>query len=124
MTLLLIALAGGVGAATRFVLDGVINARWSAGGLRPGIVVINVVGSFLLGLLVGLAARGSGLSTDTVAVLGLGFCGGLTTFSTASLEPVHLWATGERGPATAYVLVTLIGSLLAAWLGLALAALA
>lgn len=120
MTVLFIALAGGAGAATRFVLDSLISARWAVRELRPGIIVVNIVGSFLLGVIVGLAGNGSGLAPQTAAVLGVGFCGGLTTFSTASLEAVHLWATGERRPALAYVLVTLLGSLLAAWLGLAL----
>lgn len=119
MTLLLIALAGGLGATTRFVLDVLISARWTVRELRPGIVVVNIAGSFLLGAIVGLAGSGSGLSPHTATVLGVGFCGGLTTFSAASLEAVHLWATGERRPAIAYVLVTLLGSLLAAWLGLA-----
>ena len=84
MTPLLIALAGGLGAATRLVVDGLVRRRvlppfpWAT-------VLINITGSFLLGLLVGL---GPGDRWQDVA--GTGFLGGYTTFSTASLETAGL----------------------------------
>lgn len=120
MTLLLISLAGGAGAAARFVADGVIARRLASSPFPPGIVIVNIVGSFILGLIVGLAASGAGLPTHTAAILGTGFCGGFTTFSTASLEAVHLWVNDGRRDAVAYVLVTLVGSLSAAAIGLSL----
>ena len=84
MTVLLLALAGGLGAASRLVVDGLVRHHvrldfpWAT-------VLINVTGSFLLGLLVGL---GAGERWQQVA--GTGFLGGYTTFSTASLETAGL----------------------------------
>lgn len=117
--LVLVMLAGGVGAAARFVVDGTIGRFVSRGPFPLGIVVINIVGSFALGAVTGLAS-GSVLSAETARVLGLGFCGGFTTFSTASLEAVKLWAEEGIGRATAYTAVTVVGAVAAAWLGLAL----
>jgi CrcB protein len=84
MTPLLIALAGGLGAATRLVVDGLVRNRVSP-TFPWATVLINVTGSFLLGLLVGLAP---GDRWHDVA--GTGFLGGYTTFSTASLETAAL----------------------------------
>lgn len=80
MTPLLIAVAGGLGAATRLVVDMMVGRRvpdrfpWAT-------VIVNVSGSFLLGLLVG-----AGVSTRWEVVAGTGFLGGYTTFSTASVQ--------------------------------------
>ena len=84
MTALLLALAGGLGAATRLVVDGLVRQRvrvdfpWAT-------VIINLTGSFLLGLLVGVDPGGRWHD-----VAGTGFLGGYTTFSTASLETAGL----------------------------------
>lgn len=84
---LALALAGGVGAIARFVLDGLIRDR-AAGDHPIGTMIINLSGSLLLGLVVGLVT--SGLPTAWQTVAGTGFCGGYTTFSTACLETVRL----------------------------------
>ena len=117
MTALLVALAGGLGAATRFVLDGAI-ARRNPYRLPLGTVIINITGSLLLGLLTG-AFLAHGGSSEVKLVLGTGFLGGYTTFSTASVEAVRL-ATGTRSLAlaVAHALGMLIASLAAAGLGL------
>ncbi len=87
IVLLLIA-AGGLGAVCRFVLDGAIQAR-STVELPLGTLVINISGSLILGLLTGLTL--AHLLPDTVRlVVGTGFLGGYTTFSTASFETVRL----------------------------------
>lgn len=91
MTVLLVVavgLAGGVGAVARLVLDGVLRARVRV-AFPLGTTVINVTGSFLLGLVTGLALA-HGLPPEWRAVLGTGFLGGYTTFSTASYETVRL----------------------------------
>ncbi|WP_200940048.1 fluoride efflux transporter FluC, partial [Aeromicrobium sp. Root495] len=87
---LLVALAGGLGAATRFWLDGTLRGRSRAVG-PWATVVINVTGSFLLGLLVASAPDGAWHD-----VLGTGFLGGYTTFSAASVEALRL-AQGRQG---------------------------
>ena len=103
MTVLLIALGGAAGAAARF---------WVARRL-PGVratLLVNVVGSLLLGLLLG-----SGDSLN--ALLGLGFCGAFTTFSAFAVQTVEL----PRRRGWVYALVTVSLCLSAAALGIALA---
>lgn len=121
MTILLLALAGGAGAATRFVTDAVV-ARHNRFRVPLGTVVINVTGSLLLGLLAGLFAFSPADSTAATvkAVIGTGFCGGYTTFSTASVEAVRLWSAEGPGTGIRYAAVTLVASLAAAAVGLAL----
>jgi len=94
-----IALAGGLGAAARFVLDGVVRARTVSRTTFPvGTFVINATGSLLLGLVVGLTS--AQLLPETLqAVVGAGFLGGYTTFSTASFETVRLLQERRLGEA-------------------------
>lgn len=92
-----VALAGGLGSACRLFLDGVIRTR-SRGALPWGTILINLTGSFLLGLLTGFTADRI-LPEAIHLVVGAGFLGGYTTFSTASFETVRLlqerkWAAG------------------------------
>ena len=114
MTPLLIAVAGGLGAATRLVVDGLVRHRvpttfpWAT-------VLINVIGSFLLGLLVGL---GTGVRWQEIA--GTGFLGGYTTFSTASLETAGLLLDRRPLAAVANGLGVLVACVAAASGGYAL----
>ncbi|WGP06794.1 fluoride efflux transporter CrcB [Bacillus subtilis] len=83
-----LAAAGGLGASSRMLLDGLIKSRMST-ALPWGTIIINVSGSLVLGLLTGLA--GANLLPEAWhLVLGTGFLGGYTTFSTASFETVRL----------------------------------
>lgn len=92
-----LAAAGGLGASSRMLIDGLIKSRMST-ALPWGTIIINVSGSLVLGLLTGLA--GANLLPEAWhLVLGTGFLGGYTTFSTASFETVRLlqerrWAAG------------------------------
>lgn len=118
LLLLATALAGGLGAVLRFLTDAAVTAR--AGGRHPwGTVVINVLGSFTLGLLTGLVLRG-GLPEAWGTALGTGLLGGYTTFSTAMWELVALADRGRRGRAAAHAAGMLAAGLAAAWLGLAI----
>lgn len=98
---LAVCVAGGVGAALRFVVDGTIrqHSSWS---YPPATMIINVSGSFVLGLLVGLVLGGV-LSHTWQLIVGTGMMGGYTTFSTASLETIRLieerrwWAAAING---------------------------
>lgn len=119
LTLVLVSVAGGFGAAARLVLDGVISARFRA-AYPLGTTVINVTGSLLLGLITGLAIS-HGLPEQWHLVLGSGFLGGYTTFSTASFETVRLLQAGRCTSAVVNGLGMLVLSVLAAaaglWLG-------
>lgn len=117
MTALLVCLAGSVGAMARFVLDAAIRARLRA-GFPWATLIVNLTGSALLGTLAGLTAAGTA-SPAVALVLGTGFCGGYTTFSTATVETLTLLRTARRGAAAAYGLGTLLGCVAAAWAGLA-----
>lgn len=86
--LLAVCLAGGLGAVLRLVVDGVIRQRVRA-AFPVATLIINVTGSLLLGLLVGLTL-GQVLPKPYEIVAGTGFLGGYTTFSTASFETVRL----------------------------------
>lgn len=115
--LLGVALAGGLGAALRFLVDGAVTAR--LGPRRPwGTFVVNVTGSFLLGVLTGLAGA---WAPGWVAVAGTGLLGGYTTFSTATWEAVRLLHGHHWTPALVHTAGLLLACLAAAWVGLALA---
>ena len=114
---LLVALAGGLGAATRFVVDGEVRRRFP---LLPT-AVGNVTGSLLLGLVAGLVLR-QGLPPTWAAVLGTGFLGGYTTFSTASTETVRLLQERRYAAAAGTSLGMLVLSVAACAAGVAIAA--
>lgn len=112
MIAVLVAVAGGLGAVLRLVVDGLVNRV--VGGVVPlGVLVVNVSGSFLLGLVAGLLGDG-----ELGAVLGTGLLGGYTTFSTASLEAVRLARSDRRRAAVGHAVGMLLLGLGAAALGL------
>jgi CrcB protein len=109
--------AGAGGAVARFVLDRAVADR--ARGVFPwGTLVINVTGSLLLGLITGLALH-HGLSRSARIVLGTGFCGAYTTFSTFTFETVRLVEEGAGAEAVRNAAGTLAAGAVAAALGLA-----
>lgn len=114
-------IAGAVGAPVRYLVDGLVADRTE--GVFPwGTLVINATGSFVLGTLTGLALY-HGFPKTPKAVLGTGFCGAYTTFSTFSYETVRLFEEGARNEAVRNALGTLLVCGVAAAAGLALATL-
>lgn len=122
LVFLLATLAGGVGAAVRYLVSVGVTAVLRAG--RPGvqrafpwgIVIVNITGSFALGV-VTAALPGAAF------IVGAGFLGGYTTFSTAMLDTVGLWRDGSRRGSVLHLLGTFASSVLAAGAGLALGSL-
>ncbi len=117
--IVVLALAGGLGAAARFVVDTVV-ARRSTASVPLGTVVVNVTACLLLGLLTGWALRPPG-HDGLLAVLGVGLLGGYSTFSTASVEAARLLLAGRGAAAVLHALGMLLACLAAAVVGLALA---
>jgi CrcB protein len=103
VTPLLVALGAAVGAPTRFVLGRLLDGR-----VHWGTLGVNLAGSFVLGVL-----AAAGVSASAMALLGTGFCGGLTTYSSFSVQTVD---AGTRRGAT-YVVMTIGGCLATAALG-------
>ena len=121
MTLALaVGVAGAVGAIARYLLDGAVQDR--ASGIFPyGTLTVNVAGSLVLGFLAGYTLSHTGGAT-TRTIIGTGFCGALTTWSTASWETVRLAEEGAAGTALEFTLVNLIASFAAAGIGIAILA--
>lgn len=111
-------LAGSAGAVARFVVDGEIRRRWVS-SLPWATLIINVSGSLLLGVVTG-AVVGHGEPSVWKTVVGTGFCGGYTTFSTAMVETLRLAQARAGAVAVGYSLVTIVASAVAAALGLVL----
>lgn len=115
MTVLLVALGAAVGAPLRYLTDRAIQARHDS--VFPwGTLTVNVVGSLLLGFLTGLPA-----APAVTALVGTGFCGALTTYSTFSYETLRLAQDGARFYAAANIVASIVAGLGAAYCGLLIA---
>ncbi|MET8233188.1 fluoride efflux transporter CrcB [Micromonospora sp. NPDC005298] len=115
MTALLIALGAAVGAPLRYLTDRAVQSRHDS-AFPWGTFTVNVTGSLLLGVLVGWPA-----GTAAGALLGTGFCGALTTYSTFGYETLRLARGGHRLLALANALGSVAAGLAAASVGYALA---
>lgn len=102
VTLMAMLVAGGLGAVARFVLDSAVRSRLTT-QFPVGTLVVNAIGSLLLGILTAAVLR-DGLSASLTLIGGTGFLGGFTTFSTACVETVRLVQQGRRGWALANLL--------------------
>ncbi len=103
----------------RFFVDGTIKDRLSH-SFPIGTLLINVTGSFILGLLTGLASNHI-IATQLKVVLGTGFCGGYTTFSTANFETIRLAQGHRRYLSLVNLMATIVLTMLAAILGIEIA---
>ncbi|MDP3815288.1 fluoride efflux transporter CrcB [Pseudomonas sp.] len=117
-----LAVAGGgaVGCLMRFFATSWVVAHWPR-HYYLATFAINLVGCLLIGLLSGLFLLRTDLPLELRTGLTVGLLGGLTTFSSFSLEMLNLLEHGRAAEAMAYLLCSVLGGLLAAWLGLTLA---
>jgi CrcB protein len=115
----LVFIGGGIGAACRHGIN-LLVARTIGGTFPWSTFLINVTGSFLMGLAAGyFTYRGSGeLSQHTRLFLTTGILGGYTTFSAFSLDTALLWERGAAGQAAAYVLGSVVLAILGLFAGL------
>jgi CrcB protein len=118
--LLYVAVGSALGGVSRYLLGGLIQ-RLLDTTFPAGTLLINISGSFLLGVLLRYAIETPTLSPEIRALLTIGFCGGYTTFSTFSYETVALLEDGEWTRAGLYVGASVMLSLLGVFLGFALA---
>jgi len=120
VTLLGVAIAGALGAPARYLVERAVSMR--TGRRFPwGTFVVNATGSFALGFITGLALY-HGLSTAPKAVVGTGFVGAYTTFSTYAYETVDVGARTTARLASAYAIGSIVVGVAAATVGLVLAA--
>lgn len=112
----LIMVSGGLGALARFILDGFVRTRLGR-GFPWGTMLINISGSLLLGILIGFTLNHQEFS-NICLIIGTGFCGGYTTFSTMSFETVRLIEMHQFGKALFNMLGTLSVALASAELGI------
>ena len=121
MTLLGVAIAGALGAPARYLVEIAISVR--TGRRFPwGTFVVNVTGSFALGFVTGLALY-HGLATAPKAVVGTGFVGAYTTYSTYAYETVDVASRTTTRHASLYAIGSVVAGVAAATLGFVLAAL-
>ena len=116
--LILVFIGGGVGSIGRYLLGKIWNDPSS--GIPYGTFAANIVGSLLIGLILGWALKNNALSSNTTLLLATGFCGGFTTFSTFSMDTLSLFELGHNYRALAYMFSSVVLSVLAVWLGILL----
>lgn len=116
---LLVCLAGAVGTGARYLLG-----TWAIRAFGPvfplGTLIINLLGSFLLVVIMGLSLERGFISPDVRVVLTTGVMGGFTTYSSFNYETFRLFQQGSRGLAALYLLSTVVGCLVLGLLGSAL----
>ncbi len=113
-----VALGGASGAVMRFLISSGLY-QWLGRGFPYGTLVVNVLGSFLIGLLTeALILQRIPMTLEYRAAILVGFIGAFTTFSTFSLETIYLLEQGSLNKAALNIVVSLLGCLLAVWIGL------
>ncbi|ADC89925.1 CrcB protein [Thermocrinis albus DSM 14484] len=107
---------GAVGSLMRYVVAKTFQ-EWAGIEFPVGTLVVNLVGSFLIGLFYSWLVEGLAVPPQVRALLITGFLGGLTTFSTFSYESFYMLMNGELGKGIMYLLVTNGLGLLMVWAG-------
>ena len=116
----LVALGGALGSVLRYAVTVLADARWGP-GFPWGTLLVNVAGSFVIGVVAELAAGRGVLSPATRIFIATGICGGFTTFSSYSLDALTLARDGAATPALLYVAGSVVLGLVAVYLGVAAA---
>ena len=112
--IVMVFLGGGLGATLRYLLTIIIGAP---GGFPLGILTINAFGSLLIGFLSQILSRFGMHDSYLIYLLMIGLLGGFTTFSSFSLDTINLFLADKVVMALFYILLSVLFSLLAAYLG-------
>jgi CrcB protein len=121
--MLYVGLGGAVGSMSRYALTYMIQSR-SLSPFPMATLLINVMGSLLLGFIMRYATDSASLSAEVRLLLTTGFCGGFTTFSTFSYETARLYEDGDYRRAALYAALSVALSLTGMFAGFSLARLA
>ena len=113
---LLVAVGGLVGSVARYWVTGWVQ-NLNGAQFPFGTLTVNVLGSFILGLVVALSLERGLINAELRFLLGIGFCGGFTTMSTFSYEAVALLRDGSVAASLGNIGLTLVSCLTAVWLG-------
>lgn len=116
-TILLIAIFGALGCVSRYLFSGWVYGLLGR-GFPHGTFAVNIVGAFLIGLIMEFGIRSTLLSGELRSALTIGFLGGLTTFSTFSYETFKLLEDGEFLTASVNVLASVLVCLACTWAGI------
>ncbi len=114
--LLLVFVGGGFGSMLRFIIGKFLNN--SQNGIPYGTFAANIIGSLLIGVILGLAAKNDSLTSNQTLLLATGFCGGFTTFSTFAYENHVLLKSGDFSSFAIYTITSFIVGFLAVFFGL------
>ena len=116
-TLLTIGCGGFLGAISRYLVSELVYIIFGT-GMPYGTLTVNIIGSFLLGIVAQFSLAGNFLTTSASSFLGIGFLGAFTTFSTFSVQTLELLESGSPLKALLNILLNLILCLIGAWGGL------
>lgn len=114
--ILLVFLGGGCGSVLRYVIGKYLNNVEN--GIPYGTFVANILGSLLIGLILGFAAKNNTLSQNQTLLLATGFCGGFTTFSTFAYENHVFLKSGDFTSFAIYTIASFVIGFLAVFAGM------
>lgn len=114
--IVLVFIGGGFGSVLRFIIGKFLNN--SENGIPYGTFAANIIGSLLIGIILGMAAKNDTLSSNQTLLLATGFCGGFTTFSTFAYENHVLLKSGDFTSFAIYTIASFIVGFLAVFFGM------
>lgn len=114
--LLLVFVGGGFGSVLRFLIGKTFNS--AKDGIPYGTFAANIIGSLLIGIILGLAARNNTLTNNQTLFLATGFCGGFTTFSTFAYENHLFLKSGDFTSFALYTILSFVIGFLAVFFGM------
>ncbi len=114
--IILVFIGGGFGSALRYIIGKHLNNPET--GIPYGTFAANIIGSLLIGIVLGLAAKNNTLSSNQTLLLATGFCGGFTTFSTFAYENHVLLKSGDFTSFALYTIASFIIGFLAVFFGM------
>jgi len=117
--MLLVFVGGGFGSVLRYILGKYLNS--SSNGIPYGTFLANILGSLLIGIILGYALKNNTLSSNQTILLATGFCGGFTTFSTFAYENHMFLKSGDFTSFAFYTIASFIIGFLAVFFGMYLA---